>query len=348
MKIVKDFGEKKLIRNILVPLLGDKIGDDCAIIDLQNKYLVVTIDKIPEVPIAFELGLMGYYDMGYYLAVANLSDVASMGADPLGFIAATIVPANFYVSDFKKLVKGINDACINHNTKFIGGDTGEASKISLVGSAFGIVEKNKVLRRNTANINDVLYTTGKIGLFSTALMYFLVAKPQGLNLSTGEERLLKLKLIHPLAKFEEGMLLSNSRGCTSCMDITDGFTMSIFELIKANKKGFLVFENKLPISKTTIAVADFLHINPIKLAFGAGADYELIGTIRKKKQESIKKLFRKNKKDFFVFGKVIKKEAFVLKRKGGFLENICISGWQHFVGDAKEVVKQQFRGSSNE
>jgi len=336
-KKIAELGEKKIIEEILGPLLGEVIGDDCAIIDLGEKYLVVTIDKIPEKPIALELGLMNYYDIGYYLAVANLSDVASMGAQPLVLIAALAFPSNFEIKNLEDLVKGINDACRDHNTSYIGGDIGESSVISLVGATFGIVDKNKILKRFGQKKGDILFTTGYIGLFSTALIYFLKAKPEGLKLSEKEEKILKDKLIRPKAKFEEAYLLSNSYSCISCMDISDGFSMSIYELMKINKKGVLLYAQKLPIHEITYKVADYLNVDPLNIAFGPGADYELIGSIKKDSYEEVKKVFKQQNKKLYFIGEVIEEKKYIL-RNGGKIKEVPFKGWQYFVGNAKEVV----------
>lgn len=341
MAKVKELGEKALIEQIIEPLLRD-IGDDCAIIDVGNKYIVVTIDKIPEKPLAFEIGIMNYYDMGYYLAVANLSDVASMGAQPFGLIAATIVPDDFEVDNFRKMIEGIFNACRDHNTKFIGGDTGSASAISLVASAVGIVDKDKILMRAGARIGDLLFTTGFVGLFSTALAYYLEAKPKGLLLTSNEESLLKNKLIKPKAKFEEAYLL-NSSYCTSCMDISDGFTMSIYELIKANKIGFKLYEKNIPVHEITFKIADYLGVEPLKIALGAGADYELLGTVKSEKKKEIEDIFSSNEKNIYFLGKVVENQGFYIQRKDEINREIPKSGWQHFIGDAKKVVCEQWR-----
>jgi thiamine-monophosphate kinase len=336
-KKVNEIGEKKIIEEILKPILGNVIGDDCAVIDLGKDYLVATIDKIPEKPLAFEIGLMNYYDLGYYLAVANLSDVASMGAKPLGFIAATTFPSDFEISNLEGIIRGIKKACEDHNTFYLGGDTGESSVMSLIGAAFGIVEKDKILNRYGQNVGDIVFTTGYIGLFSTALVYYLKAKPDGLNLTEKEEELLKNKLVHPKAKFEEAYTLSELKSCTSCMDITDGFSMSLYELMKINNKGVILNLDSLPIHEITYKVADYLQVEPINIAFGPGADYELIGTISRKSMEKVKRTFKNRNMKIYFIGEIIEEQKCLLKKNEKY-EEMPIRGWQHFIGNAKKVV----------
>ena len=356
---VRDWGEKEIISRILGPLLGEKIGDDCALIDFGDKYLVATTDKTPEKPLAFEAGLMDFYDMGYYLAVSNLSDVASMGARPLGFLASTSFPDDFKVNDLESLVKGIRDGCLAHETSFIGGDTSSSSAISLVGSAFGVVDKDKVLLRNNQSVGDVVFTTGKVGLFSTALLYYLKAKPMGMRLSSLEEGILSKKLLRPEALFKEGELLGESRACTSCMDITDGFAMSAYDLIRANNLGMEIYRKALPIHHVSRKVAKYLGLDVVDLVFGAGADYELFGTVKKDKVNEVYNLFADNGARIYFIGRVVPSEGLYLSElpfyvsnsakgsEGVFRENnsklIKPRGWQHFSGDAKDVVLKQFK-----
>src|SRR5437762_3018688 len=60
--------------------------DDCAVYDFSdNLSLVVGMDFVRGTGFKlFQEGLLDYFDLGYYLVVANLSDIAAMGAKPIG------------------------------------------------------------------------------------------------------------------------------------------------------------------------------------------------------------------------------------------------------------------------
>lgn len=340
MKKVSEIGEKRIIQEIITPLLGKEIGDDCAIIDLGRQYFVVTTDRMLEKPIGLRLGLMDYYDVGHYLAVLNLSDIASMGAKPQGLMAAVGLTKDFLAKDLRALIKGIRDACKDNKTKYIGGDIKETSVFSLVGSAFGIVDKDKILKRDKARIGDVIFTTGYIGLFATALYYYSKAKPRGMVLTIKEENLLKNQLIHPKVKFEEAYLLRDSELCTSCIDTSDGFAMSIYELINSNKKGFFISEEKLPIHKISYKVAEYLKANILEMLFSIGGDYELLGSIKSKNHIKLSNSFSKDNKKLFILGEVIKEKDFLLARKNGKAEKIEAQGWNHFISDAYTLLRK--------
>lgn len=81
MTTLSDFGEKRLLREIVWPLCGDSRalvgnGDDAVLLSLPEGHgILLSSDKIPEDLVAMQLGLMGPYEYGRYLAtVAILRD----------------------------------------------------------------------------------------------------------------------------------------------------------------------------------------------------------------------------------------------------------------------------------
>ena len=90
--------------------------DDCAVIELKNsEKLVIGSDYIRGRQFyLFQSGHMDYFDLGYYLVCANLSDIAAMGAHPIGLTLIFRYPKNFPLADTVKILDGIKAACINN------------------------------------------------------------------------------------------------------------------------------------------------------------------------------------------------------------------------------------------
>lgn len=283
---------------------------------------------------------MSYYEMGYFLVVANISDIAAMGAKPMGVVLCYGLPEDFKIKEVKELTYGAKKAAIDHKVVILGGDTGwVSSPRCLIGAAIGKVSKDKILRRDKAKKGDLIFVTGTIGLFSTALIYFLLARKKGLKLTPYEERILRYKLIKPKARIREGVLLANAGYCTSCMDITDGFSVSINELMESSNVGFEIYKSKLPISDLTIKVANFLNLDYVDLAFAAGADFELIGTIDEELYFSSPRKYQFVK----IIGKVCSKSKKFLIDDEGEKREILPIGWEHFKGSAVDTILNQFK-----
>src|SRR5262249_49684969 len=99
-KTIADVGEKELIRSTIKPLLNptddhNSIGDDCAAIPIRAGSLAcISTDRVPADLISFRLGIISHRGLGNYLAILNLSDIAAMGAEPVGLLLNLALPSN--------------------------------------------------------------------------------------------------------------------------------------------------------------------------------------------------------------------------------------------------------------
>lgn len=75
-------------------LVGADAQDDCAVFRIQGTQdLVLGSDYVrgPKFRL-YELGYLNDYDIGYYLAMANFSDIAAMGAQPIALLSVIRYP----------------------------------------------------------------------------------------------------------------------------------------------------------------------------------------------------------------------------------------------------------------
>jgi thiamine-monophosphate kinase len=284
--------------------IGVESMDDCALIRIsENESMAVTSDFVRGSGFTlFGLGLLNYYDAGYYLISANLSDLASVGAKPIG-LTTIIRYADMDDNDFKDVFQGMKDAADVHDAQIIGGDIGSYKADVFAATAFGLVKtKNALLRKNVKD-GDLLCVTGVIGKPITALFYFKDLKKDGLNLSAEQEERLLLSWKKPNARVKEGMLLSNGLG-NACQDISDGLKATIEQMSNMSNKTFTVYESKIPIDDATKKVAEHLKIKPIRLAASASVDFELLFTIPKEKEAECIDAFKKAGLNMAVIGHV--------------------------------------------
>lgn len=309
---LKDFGEKRLINEIVIPMFKDNIlgvGDDAAIIDFGlSKDIVVSVDFVAEKLIAFEKGLMNFYDLGAYTATSNISDIVSMGAQPVALLLSMAMKEDLSINEFKDFLCGAKDLCHKFNVKVVGGDIGNTTINLFAGVALGVIEKGRYLLRNGFGEGDLVCTTGYIGLFSTALAYYLISRENKLNDS--DEKIIIAALVKPEPKVWQSRLLSEHNCCTACQDITDGFSATIHEMTQRSIFKFKISEHKLPIHDVTMKVAKLINYNPVDICFGPGSGFELLFTISR----DIPYLYYENQKnECFIMDAPIVESQFIRK-----------------------------------
>lgn len=335
---LKDFGEKKLISTFIKPLFNpqgmrDLAGDDCAVVDVSGKTRVcLSTDRVPADLISFKLGIIDYFGLGYYLAVLNISDIVSCGARPLGLLLTLALQEDFFVEDFNQLLMGVKKACDKYHCNILGGDMSNSAEMSISATSVGLANAEQILYRSGARQGDYVYCSDYLGLTSTAFAYFLEAKPKGLKLSNDDEDLLKDQFRKPHARIELSERLTADTTRVTCMDNTDGIGQSLLELSEINVLRFVLCTEGLPIHPITKKVSDFLGRSVIDMALGAGADFQLVGTIEPNLgRRETEKLIGNG---FHIVGYTMQGNGVWLEDEEGHVSEHKVSGWNYY---AKKV-----------
>lgn len=303
---VSDIGEKELVRYIIANSRSIT-PDDTAITAFNNTNLISTCDMLIQSRHFPEN--MSYFDMGFKAVTVNVSDLAAMGAEPLGFLLAIALPKDLDIDSFKEIIEGVLKACDYYEIPLIGGDTNESSEVIITGTALGLTDKP--IMKDTYQKGDLIAITGDIGL--SALGFEL----DDIN-STYVKHALK-----PKARIKEGIILKDF--ATSATDITDGLASELYE-IKKDDYGFMIYEEMLGISDEYKRLADNLNLDYLDLALHVGEDFELLFTISK---DNIKKL----PFDYKVIGEVTDSDIVELTLENGFVERIENKGYEHYVSE---------------
>ncbi|MFA5102112.1 MAG: thiamine-phosphate kinase [Candidatus Thermoplasmatota archaeon] len=322
MKQLADIGERAAIRRIQALLTKGKqtrgIGDDCAAIDLGNTYLLVTTDMISQqthIP-----PQMTPYQMGWFLVAINLSDIAAKGGTPLGVLCSYGLPKETSTMFLTQLAKGANACAVRFGTTVVGGDTKETTEITLCGTAFGTVDKDEFLSRDGARPGDVVAVTGRLGN-AGAGYYALQRSPR--------EKKYSKALLEPHPRLTAGRLLAQLHSVTSCMDLSDGLSASLYQLQERNTVGFEIDKDALPLASGLPQLHTTLGIDPYSVALHFGGDYELLVTLPPKRVEKTKKTLQQHGILFTSIGRVTQKKKILLREKTRkkILSN---KGYEHF------------------
>lgn len=258
--------------------VGLEALDDCAVVPISPEIdLIVGTDFVRgEGFHLFSLGLLSRFDIGYYLVGANASDLAAMGATPLGLVSVVRYQDNLSDADFEQIMSGIIDACGEFKLPLLGGDTGSYETSVLSATALGLCAHGRALLRSRGRPGDRLFLTGDVGVAGAAIAYFLRAKPAGCNLGSElEGRLIdRWKRVDPA--LSRGQLLVSERLSTCAIDTSDGLKASCKQIAKASGVDVIVNATSIPIHADVIQVAQFLKVDPVALALGDSVDFRLL------------------------------------------------------------------------
>lgn len=297
------------------PYVVSEIGaDDSAILELSKKdYLVVSTDAISSRPLAYTLGLIGPKELGHYVVYANISDIASNCAEPLGLMLFMGLPRDYSKDSLKELIVGIREACSEYNTCVLGGDTKCTSKLQLLATALGKAEKDTLTTRYGAKVGDIIVVTGYIGTF-TAAGYAFIKK---LHIPTDIKKVFVKALKYPKASLKESRLIAKFKGGHGGIDISDGLAVDLYKLTKESGVGALIYEEKIPIHPAVQKFSKLTKIDPLKFTFGIGGDWKIIFTIDPAKWEKINKASKKMDLKIFEIGKITNRNEIKLITKNG-------------------------------
>jgi len=130
--------------------------DDCAIVPIsESESFVFTADAVRGKNFSLaQKGLLNYFDLGYYLVMANLSDIAAMGAIPVSFLDIFRWDKETELPEIEGFLNGMRAALVRYNVPLVGGDTGSYPLEFMAGFAVGRGETDKLLRRKGARLGD--------------------------------------------------------------------------------------------------------------------------------------------------------------------------------------------------
>lgn len=297
---LSNFGEFKLIEHLTKQVkIHNKstikgIGDDCAILEYNNKQTLVTTDLLIE-GVHFDLGYVPLKHLGYKAVMVNLSDVYAMNGVAKQITVSIAVSNRFSLEALEELYAGIHLACDTYKVDLVGGDTTSSTKGMLISiTAIGEVDVKDVVRRDGAKENDLLVVTGDLGAAYLGLQVlerekqvFEVnpnAQPELENYTYLVERQLKPEARKDIVQLLKGLKVKP----TSMIDISDGLSSEILHICKQSKVGCNLFEDKIPLDQQVISTCEEFHLDSTTIALSGGEDYELLFTVSQEDYPKIK------------------------------------------------------------
>ena len=271
------------------------IGDDAAVIDMGDKYQLVSTDLLVE-GVHFDLAYMPLKHLGYKAVAINVSDICAMNGDAKQITLGLALSNRYTVEALEELYDGIKLACEHYGVDLVGGDTtSSTSGLMISVTVLGEVEKNKITYRSGAKVNDLVVCTGDLGAAYLGLQILNREKemfkenPTIQPDLTGNDYVLRRQLKPEAAIKYTRILKELDIVPTSMIDISDGLSSEALHLSKSSEVGITLHEDKIPVDYTAMNLANEFNMNPIFCALSGGEDYELLFTIRQEHYEKLKK-----------------------------------------------------------
>jgi hydrogenase expression/formation protein HypE len=249
-----------LIENVFMPLIGNdilKLQDDAAVVTAQGTTLAITTDSYVVSPIIFPGG-----DIGSLSVYGTVNDLAMRGALPLYITASFILEEGLPIELLSKVIRSINQACLDTNVTLVAGDTkvvnkGAADKLFITTSGVGLINKHPSPSASRAQVGDCILLSGDIGRHGVAVM----SCREGLDLETTI-----LSDSAPLHRAVH-LLLTSLDNIHTLRDITRGGLAGVLnELSASSNVGIVVEEDRIPIHPEVGAVCEILGLDPLYVA----------------------------------------------------------------------------------
>jgi len=251
------------------------IGDDCALLKPRGEEeIAITSDMLVE-------GRHFFSDadpelLGRKALAVNLSDLAAMGAKPIGFTLAIALPKvnSTWLDAFSK---GLFAIANEYACPLIGGDT-TAGSLTISITAFGSIPSGKAIRRSGAKVGDDIWVSGTIG----DARLTLAALQHEINLPANELIRIEARMHNPTPRIELGVKLRDIANAS--LDISDGLLGDLQHILKQSQVGAEISLNLLPKSATLQKQSEAIQN---QFAACGGDDYEICFTAPMKQRSTI-------------------------------------------------------------
>lgn len=304
--LIRDVGEQGLLARLRRFCPPGMVGDDAALLSVAPGLLLVVTEDVLVDGVHFSVGLASpgvvttaAADVGWRAAAANLSDLAAMGANPLGITVGLGLPGELPVAWVEGFYEGLTACLGQYGTVVAGGDICRSPVLTVAIAAFGQVSPDRVIRRSTAQPGDAILVTGIHGA-SRAGLELLLHPEQGNELTDSDRTILirahqrpipRLDVIAALWATQESsqptdqslqapdMLsqLPNRQSPTfriAGMDSSDGLADAVLQICRASGVGATLDRQQIPIFP---ALAGWISTSQaMEWALYGGEDFELV------------------------------------------------------------------------
>lgn len=238
--------------NYKIPEVVVGVGDDAAVLDMGGRYIVISCDDMVD-GTHFISHFLKPQEVASRLVRASISDIYAMGdAKPLYSVVSAGLKKDISQKWINGFLKGLKKELDLFGVKNIGGNLTRSPGIFLTMTVIGVVEKDRVLKREGAKVGDYLCIVGSTGFSYIATEIMRRKKRDLLNIL--EKKLISSFTKPPLFEEVRGII---AKFATSMIDNSDGLykTAQILSLKNSVK---VVLDEKLIWETSDVCVKRYI------------------------------------------------------------------------------------------
>jgi thiamine-monophosphate kinase len=269
-RLVEDETLERIRRTLGNGIEAPGLRDDAALVDVPGGgTLVVSVDSVVA-GVHVDLDLCRPADVGWKAVMGALSDLAAMGARPVGAVVALCVPD---VGSERSLtlgvMEGVAEASQAAGCPVVGGDVSAGATLVVAVTVMGSVGSGISVRRDGAQAGDAIFVTGPCGGSAAGLRLLRAGRPAGDSggglgdLDDPAEHRLATAYRRPVARLADGEMARVAEA-HAMIDVSDGLALDLHRLADASGVGFAL--DAVPVAEGATLVE----------ALGGGEDYELL------------------------------------------------------------------------
>lgn len=242
-------------------VLGPRIGEDAAVLEMPDRYLVVSTD-----PITFATK-----EIGQYAVTVNANDVVTHGARPRWFLMTLLCPEGGTDAEVEALFQQVDAACRGFQVGLIGGHTEMTPRLDrplLIGTMIGEVAKDQLVSTSGAEVGDDILLTKGIAVEGTALL--AREREEYLRSRGYPEAFIRTAqgyLTDPgISVVTEALVAVETVKVSAMHDPTEGgLSAGLYELSEAAGVGLEVEQAQIPILDETRRLCGEFQLDPLGL-----------------------------------------------------------------------------------
>jgi thiamine-monophosphate kinase len=262
--------------------------------------------------------------------MANLSDLAAMGASPVCYLAAIAAPPDSSVNFLVRLFRGMAGAARLSGIRLMGGDTCRGDRIVLSITVMGkVAAGGKAIMRRGARPGDILFVTGHPGWSGLGLKLLSGGRPVK---AEGWRREAMKRHLTPSARWREGAAAAGCGAVSAMIDLSDGLLADMGHILKPAGLGALLDEKSFPFSPGFLRAAKELDEDPLAAFLAGGEDYELLMAVPPGRLDAFRRASRRFPAGAFRIGVVTPRGGIRVRRPDGSLISGAMlpRGFSHF------------------
>ncbi len=243
-------------------LVGPQIGEDAAVIDAGDRYLVVATD-----PVTFATEHIGRYAVN-----VNANDVAVLGARPLWFFVVMLLPEDRTTPELAETIMvDVRITCEQLGVALGGGHTEITQGLDrpiLIGQMLGEVGPAQLVRKTQIAVGDVILLTQGVAIEGTAILarerFEWLRRRVDADLLARAARF----LIEPGISVVGAALAATNvgEGVHAMHDTTEGgLAAGLFELGAPGGLGLRIIREHISVFPETDSICRVLALDPLKL-----------------------------------------------------------------------------------